>query len=176
MNISFEEAKDLVKKYGEIFPEIIKLRESVHAYCKKTSYTKTIFGRPRKLSKVWSNDPKEVDKALRQSFNTAIQASCADLFKMAAYKTLKYADKDVRFVFGVFDSILLEVPESMQVPEIEEMVEDLSSFDHFDGKFQESSALSKIMDANDPLLSKKGFNFRYEYAIGNSWKECADQL
>ena len=52
--------------------------------------------------------PTMLAKAERQAFNTAIQASCADLFKIAAVRSQKYNIEDVTFKFGVFDSILLQ--------------------------------------------------------------------
>ena len=56
-----------------------------------------------------SDKDQERKSAQRQAFNSSIQSSCADFFKLLAVKTLKYPN--IKFKFGVFDSFLLEVPE-----------------------------------------------------------------
>ncbi len=71
-----------VQKFLAEFPEIATLRAKIIAYAKKTGYTKTRLGRYRKLPGIHSSNNREVDKAARQSFNTAIQGGVADFMKL----------------------------------------------------------------------------------------------
>lgn len=154
LNLPFEEASKLVQAYLDMFPEIKALRAKIIGYAHRNYCTKTIFGRVRKLPNINSDDSQKRESSERQAFNTAIQASCADFFKVAAHRSLKYKDKGVRWVFGVFDSHLLEVPEEMTEDEIRQIADDMSDF-------------SDIFE---------GFRFRYDMAIGHDWYECQSKL
>ena len=102
LNISPDEGAALVQAYAKLFPEISELRNKIVAMTHQTTYTKTIYGRLRRLPLIKSDNQRDVEKAERQAFNTAIQASCADLFKLAAVKSQKYQSEGVSFKFGVF--------------------------------------------------------------------------
>ena len=154
LHIPLESAQKLVAGYLSLFPEIKNLRDRAIAYCHKTTYTKTMMGRPRQLPNIASVVPAEVKGAERQAFNTAIQASCADFFKISAARTLKYENQGVRYVFGVFDSHLLEVPVDMSDEDIVKIMDCMSDFSN--------------------LYS--GFKFRYDWASGDSWGEAYEKL
>ena len=154
LHIPLDQAQDLVAGYLSLFPEIKNLRDRAIAYCRKTTYTKTMLGRPRQLPNIKSPVPAEVRGAERQAFNTAIQASCADFFKIAAARTLKYENLGVRYVFGVFDSHLLEVPEDMDDETVVKIMDNMSDFSNL----------------------FRGFKFRYDWASGESWGEAYEKL
>ena len=152
--VSKEEGFKLVESFFNIFPEIKNFRNNIVKFCKDTGYTKTMLGRPRFLPEIKSSNQYIVAGAERQAFNTAIQATCADLFKISAHKVFKYSNEGVSFKFGVFDSLLLEVPKSMEESYITSIINDLSDF-------------SSIF---------KDFKFNYDYSIGESWGECCDKM
>ena len=110
------------------FPEIVNLRSKIVEYCRKTTYTRTMMGRVRRLPNIKSNYDRDVRGAERQAFNTAIQASCADFFKKAAIKCDEFSDEGVKFVFGVFDSFLFEVPVDMPEFRYTEIASYMSDF------------------------------------------------
>lgn len=147
--IPLAEAQGYVQEFFRQFPEIAALKEKIEARCEKTTYTQTIYGRPRKLPKIRSYDPKVQAHALRQAFNTAIQGSVADLLKVATAKTRLYADRGIEFSIGVFDSLLMQVPESMTEEEYLPIIEKLSTFGDLKLKFK--------------------------YAEGMNWKSVQDQ-
>lgn len=132
--IPLSEAQGYVQEFFTQFAPIAKLKESIEARCARTGYTYTIYGRPRQLKKVFSNRSQEKAQALRQSFNTAIQGSVADLLKVATARTAKYPQVD--FVIGVFDSMLLSVPEDMKEEEYLPIIEELSTFGDLKMKFK----------------------------------------
>lgn len=154
LNISLDEAKDLVASYMSTFPEIAQLRARVVSYAHKNYCTRTIFGRIRRIPEINSDQQFVREKCERQAFNTAIQASCADFFKKAAVKSLNFKDEGVEYKFGVFDSHLLEVPEDMSMERCQEIANYMSDFSE----------------------DFEGFKFRFDVAEGKNWRECQDKL
>ena len=153
LHCSQDEGENLVRKYLSVFSEIKDLRDKMQEYTRKTSYTKTIFGRPRRLELARSRNTKDVEKASRQSFNSAIQGSCGDFFKKAVIKAKKYQNLGVEVRFGVFDSLLLEVPIDMTEEQYKPICEDLSDY-------------SDIF---------KDFKFRFSYGEGYNWLEAQNK-
>lgn len=154
LNINLDEAKDLVKKYMEVFPEIAQLRAKIVQYAHRNYRTVTINGRIRRLPNINSDMQYERESCERQAFNTAIQASCADFFKKAAVKAKKFESEGVRYAFGVFDSHLLEVPEDMTMERATEIAAYMSDFSE---------------DFPD-------FKFGFDVAEGSNWREVQDKL
>lgn len=153
LHCSNEQGANLVQKYLSEYPEIKELRSKIVAYAHKNGFTRTMFRRYRRLPNINSFIPQEVEKSERQAFNTAIQNSCADFYKTAVNKYRSLVGPDVRFVIGVFDSLLFEVPEDFS-------------------EEQAVSFLEKLSDFSDLF---PGFKFRYKWAFGNTWKECSDK-
>lgn len=152
LNISTNEADKLIEEYNNLMPEIGYLRDKIIKFTEKNGYTTTIFDRKRYILNINSDKDQERKSAQRQAFNSSIQSSCADFFKLLAVKTLKYPN--IKFKFGVFDSFLLEVPEDMSKEDIVKIVDDLSDFsDYF-----------------------KDFKFKYKIGIGYNWKEAYDNV
>lgn len=152
LNVSESEGHRLVQEYLQLFPEIKTLRDNLIQETIRKGSTRTILNRRRKLPNIYSVSEKEKAKAARQAFNTAIQSSCADFFKLAAKRSLEFENVD--YVFGVFDSHLLQVPEDMSDIEIQGIVDRMSDF--------------------TDIFSD--FKFRGEWATGYTWKECSDKL
>lgn len=147
--IPLVEAQGYVQEFFRQFQEIAALKTKIETLCEKTAYTHTIYGRPRKLPKIRSYDPKMKGHALRQAFNTAIQGSVADLLKIATAKTRSYADRGIEFSIGVFDSLLMQVPETMTEEEYIPIIDKLSTFGDL--------------------------KLKYKYAEGMSWRSVQDQ-
>lgn len=153
IGIPREEGVLLAQKYLETFPEIDILRNKIVSFARKTGYTKNLLGRVRRLPNINSEVPQERESSERQAFNTAIQGTCADLFKTTLARNKYSWEEGVEFVIGVFDSFLFEVPMDFTEEQAEEMMERLSSFEYL----------------------FEGFRFRYKWAFGSNWKECADK-
>jgi DNA polymerase-1 len=151
LKCSPEEGAQKVLKFLDRFPEIREKRDLVFAYSDKTKFTKNIFGRYRKLDLMFSQNEADIQKGHRQAFNTAIQGGIADCYKRAVIKLGKYEEKGIRYVCGVFDSILLEVPEQMAESEYRAVVDDLSFIDEI------------------------GVKFRYKIGEGKTWVEAKNQ-
>ena len=98
LQISFDEGAELVHQFFNRFPELKEYRSRVHNYAIKHSSTNTMMGRRRILKEMF--DERTQAKALRQSFNTAIQGTVADFFKKAIVKA--GSQDKFKFRVGVF--------------------------------------------------------------------------
>ena len=154
LHVDNETGTQLVNKYLEIYPEIATLRSKIVAFAHKHEMTRTMFRRYRKLPKINSTWETEKKKSERQAFNTAIQNSCADFYKAAVNRYKQFTEgEDIRFVIGVFDSLLFEVPEDYT-------------------EEQAVAFFEKVSDFSDIFPN---FKFHYKWAFGKTWKECSDQ-
>lgn len=150
LRVPQSETEEIVRLFFKEFPMIAKLKATIEDRCKKTSYTHTIMGRPRKLSKMRNPEGSQGYRhALRQSFNTAIQSSVADCLKVSIGRTGNYLPQGVEFVITVFDSMLLQIPEEMTEEEYLPIIKRLSTFG--------------------------GLVFKNKHSTGYSWKECQDK-
>jgi len=147
--ISVDEAKGYVHKFYELFPELENLKIKFEEMVKRTSYTKTIYGRPRRLKNIYGDSYAQA-KALRQAVNTAIQGSVADMQKVAIAKVANYREQGMEFVIGIFDSILLSIPEEMEEDSYLPILDNLSDF----GKLK----------------------LKYEYSEGYDWRYCQENM
>jgi len=138
-------------KFLDEFIEIDVHCEYLRDITQNTTYTYTYFGRPRRLPHVKSTSSTKVERALRQSVNSAIQGTIADCVKIAANRVADI--EDCEFRMSVFDSLLIEVPESMTESEAEEMLDRLSDFRN--------------------VGDNEGFKLRYHYDFGSTWYDAS---
>lgn len=87
-----EEAATSIKKYFGVFPGVESFIKGTHRYCQQTEYVQTLLGRFRRLPGINSRGGGGVDgedgkgiaaEAKRQSVNTIIQGTAADIAKAA---------------------------------------------------------------------------------------------
>lgn len=149
LNCSIEYAEQIYNDYQNLFPEIVSLRNKVVHDAHTNGYTQTYLGRKRKLSNINSDWQTDREKDERRSFNTAVQGFCADLLKTACIRCYKEFP-DVRVVFTVFDSFLLEIPE-----------------DYTDEQ------CIKIMDRMSDFTDiQPGLKIKYDWGTGYNWTEA----
>lgn len=144
LHIEEDTAKGLVETFFKVYPEIENFQKTIHQYILSHGYIETFFFRPRIL-KVLSDDETGIK---RQGINTAIQGTCADCLKICLGAL---DNKDIRFVTSVFDSVLLEVHNSMT-------------------KEQARDFLSDFFSKCPP------FKFRFEFGLGSNWGEAQENM
>ena len=117
LNISIDEAKELIEQYFQAFPSIKSFLESLGDFGKTKGYIRTFrpFKRRRWFSnwypKMYNNKSAmmELGSIERASKNTPIQGSSADMTKLALIKVFEeiktnWAD-NVKIVMTVHDQI-----------------------------------------------------------------------
>lgn len=128
--VSQEQAIDMIEKYHQTYSGFAKWKEATEKYVQKMGYVKNLFGRKRVLPEA-AKDMRDRNKALyfsalRQSVNTIIQGTGADIVKLATIamcKKFQELNLDAHFLLQVHDEVLIEARED-QMLQIEQVVID----------------------------------------------------
>jgi len=107
LGIPLSEAYALVESYMEKIPEIVKFKDECINKAIETGYTETFHGRRRDLPDINSGDRSKVLKSYRQSVNTTIQGTGADIAKISM---LNLHNAGWQIDAMVHDSFLISVP------------------------------------------------------------------
>lgn len=116
LKISYKEAGDLIKSYGEQFPGITGFLDGLKELGEKKGYVETMFGRRRNLVELSSQNRNIRNFGLRAAMNTPVQGTAADIIKIAmnkVYKALKEEAPEAKLVMQVHDELIVECPEAM---------------------------------------------------------------
>lgn len=125
-------AKQLREKYFDRFPGIERYQQWMHHRAERDGYVKTLVGRYRHLSAAQLPGKTKKENALkhgafRQSSNTPIQGSAADIISIAMrninrrLKDEGYSRDEAQIVLQVHDELILEVVEEI-APEVSKLV------------------------------------------------------
>ena len=112
-----EWAEELINNFYKGFPKIQQLRLKVEKMAEEYGYVTTICGRKRRLPdmQIPDHDDYRYQEAHRQSLNSVIQGSSADIMKLsmiAIYKDPRYKELDCHMILTVHDELIMEVPEA----------------------------------------------------------------
>ena len=123
LGVSKEEAKAAIDFFGEEYPETLKCIEDIKQNAIKKGYSLNIFGRKRRLPQLLKLQKKPLMKfedeergklaeGLRQSVNSPIQSSAADIMGIALIRLDKRIRKEnlpVRLQLQIHDAVVAEV-------------------------------------------------------------------
>lgn len=115
-NKSAEWAQQLIDNFYKSFPKINQYRLKIENMAKTYGYVTTITGRKRRLPDMQLEDKDDYRyrEAHRQSLNSVIQGSSADIMKLsmiAIYNDPRYKELDCHMIITVHDELIMEVPE-----------------------------------------------------------------
>jgi DNA polymerase I-like protein with 3'-5' exonuclease and polymerase domains len=115
-NKSAQWAQELIDNFYKGFPKIQQLRLKIEKMAEEYGYVTTICGRKRRLPdmQIPDKDDFKYQEAHRQSLNSVIQGSSADIMKLsmiAIYNSPKYKELDCHMLLTVHDELIMEVPE-----------------------------------------------------------------
>lgn len=126
LDISPDEAQEVIQLYFEAYPGIQKFQDWAKAFAQKNLYIPTLFGRRRPLPEINSGYSRARREATRQAYNTPIQGTAADIVMAAMNKTNtepdtrmkalghyneKLAKLKCNVLLQVHDELVAEVPE-----------------------------------------------------------------
>ncbi|NDJ26540.1 DNA polymerase I [Campylobacter sp. MIT 12-8780] len=119
LNIKAELAKSYIERYFENFTSIKSYFEKVKSEAKKVGFISTLSGRKRYFN---FTDAKAVQVAMfeRESVNSILQGSAADIIKLAMLEIAKVLDDEKRLILQIHDELIFEVKD--------EFVEKFSDF------------------------------------------------
>ncbi|MDX1535247.1 MAG: DNA polymerase [Candidatus Spechtbacterales bacterium] len=145
-DISFEEAKDFINKYLDVFEDVAMYMEEMKNKAHKQGYAETMFGRKRFLPDLRSPNPMLRSYAERAAINHPVQGTGADIVKMAMVKTEQELE-GIDLLLQIHDELLWE-GSSGKIKEVAPKAKKL---------------LEGIVKLSVPL--------KVEYNIGESWGE-----
>lgn len=115
-NKSADWAQQLIDNFYKSFPKINQYRLKIENFAETYGYVNTITGRKRRLPDMQLSDKDDYryQEAHRQSLNSVIQGSSADIMKLsmiAIYNDPLYKELDCHMIITVHDELIMEVPE-----------------------------------------------------------------
>ena len=111
--ISYQEAREFIKKYFESYRGVKKYIDDTIKLAEEKGYTETMFGRKRSLPEINSTEIMKKKSAERMAINSPIQGSAADIIKIAMIKVSEEikGKKDIKMLLQVHDELIFEVDE-----------------------------------------------------------------
>ena len=116
--ISYEEAKNFIEKYFEVYSDIKNYIEETIALTRELGYAETLLGRRRYLPEINAHHQQLRAQAERMAINHPIQGTAADLIKLAMINLHKkisqeFAPDQIRMLLQVHDELVFEVKEDI---------------------------------------------------------------
>lgn len=130
--VTNERARQMIDDYHRTYDGFARWKTNTENFAKKHGYVKNLFGRKRVLSEAAKSsfsdtfDKRKYFGELRQSVNTIIQGTGADIVKLATVAMCKEFEErglDAHFLLQVHDEVLIEARID-QALEIEKVVID----------------------------------------------------
>jgi DNA polymerase I-like protein with 3'-5' exonuclease and polymerase domains len=198
IGISIDDARE---KQGRFFGRLQTLRnfiKNLQKNAQKNHFCVTRFGRKRYLPEYKSDNPKDRAGADRQSVNTPIQGTAADLMKLAMVKIDEFIEDNslsdyVKMIVTMHDELCFRIKKSHidVIPKIEEVMKLQSTLDKiswkvplavdveigssWDVEYEMSDMLSYIKEKynqdNISFIYKKDQNYLEHLKNLASWKE-----
>ncbi|MFA6526436.1 MAG: DNA polymerase I [Candidatus Buchananbacteria bacterium] len=122
--ISNSEAQKFIFKYFDTFKEVKKWLEETVVIAKEKGYVESLYGRRRYLPEINSSIQQVASAAERMAVNMPIQATAADLIKLAMveiYKKLPEISPKSRMILQVHDELVFEVPDK-EIKKVSEFI------------------------------------------------------
>jgi hypothetical protein len=123
--VSKNEAEEMLQKWYNARPEVLKWQENTKKYARTHGLTRTLMGRYRQLPDATGNNRKLIGHSERASINTPIQGGAADVAMMAMIK-INDSEKLKRLgwilLMQIHDEVILEGPQETAEEAFEEVV------------------------------------------------------
>lgn len=111
--MTYEQAKNFIKKYFEVRPKLVAYIDKVKEQAKTDGYTETIMGRRRPTPDVHSSNFAVREAAIRAAVNMPFQGSAADIMKLAMVNVAeRLRGSDCKMLLQIHDSLIIECPEA----------------------------------------------------------------
>ena len=121
LDISRDEARQLIDGYFETFPAVHEYMEQAKETARTRGYVQTLFGRRRYLADINSRNATVRGFAERNAINAPIQGTAADIIKVAMIRIARrFREENIRskMILQVHDELNFSV-----IPEERELVE-----------------------------------------------------
>ena len=118
LGIPQTEAKEIIAKYFDRFPNVSQYIADTIAKARTDGYVTTLLGRRRYLPDIRSGNFTVRSNAERQAINMPIQGTAADMIKIAMiriHEKLKRGAMKTKMLLQVHDELLIEAPANVCV-------------------------------------------------------------
>ena len=115
MDVSRQEAKELIDGYFETYPQVKEYMDKSIQVARENGYVETIFHRKRFLPDINSRNGVVRGYAERNAINAPIQGSAADIIKVAMahiYQRFQAYNLKAKMILQVHDELNFSVPEA----------------------------------------------------------------
>lgn len=115
MNVSRQEARELIDGYFETYPQVKEYMDRSIRVAHENGYVETIFHRKRYLPDINSRNATVRGYAERNAINAPIQGSAADIIKVAMaliYQRFQSNNLKAKMILQVHDELNFSVPEA----------------------------------------------------------------
>jgi DNA polymerase I len=121
LNVSVNEARDIMEAYFDRFGGVKVFLDDIVTKAYADGFTTTMFGRRRYLPELGSGNPRVRAIGERQALNAPIQGSAADIMKLAMINVddaLPTSGLQTRMILTVHDELVFEVPDAESDPAV----------------------------------------------------------
>lgn len=125
LKITVEQAQEYLNGYFATYSGVKSWMDSVVIKMKKRGYVTTLIGRKRRIPEIWSGNFKVRGHAERQTVNSVIQGSAADILKVAMvliHKELQEKNLDAQIVLQIHDELVV-VCNELIIPEVSDIIQ-----------------------------------------------------
>jgi len=114
LGITVPQAQEYLNGYFDTYRGVKVWMDNVVAKMKKYGYVTTLLGRKRRIPEIWSGSFKERGHAERQTVNSIIQGSAADILKVAMvliHRDFRKEEIDAHIVLQIHDELVVRCNE-----------------------------------------------------------------
>lgn len=115
LGISFADAKNYMQKYFISYPGVKVYQQKLIENAKKVGYSKTKFGRIRRIPEITSSNFVTRQFGERVAINTPLQGTASDIIKIAMIRVaqqIKEKNLEAKLILQVHDELILDVPKN----------------------------------------------------------------
>jgi DNA polymerase I-like protein with 3'-5' exonuclease and polymerase domains len=116
IGVTIGEARQLLDEFGHKFPALLRYKRAVIAESRRRApvpYAQTILKRRRYIPELRAREPWQRARAERQTFNTVIQGSAADLIKVAMVRAHSMIPEQASLILTVHDELVTVTPDHL---------------------------------------------------------------
>jgi len=115
LKIPIKDASEIIKNYFKSYPKIKNYIDSTIEFGEKNGFVRTLNGRQRKVSNIYSSNKNVVEAEKRAMINMPIQGTSSELIKIAMInisEIFKEKRMNSKMILQIHDELLFEVPEN----------------------------------------------------------------
>ncbi len=127
LDIPFEEARNMIDRYFEIYPQVRTYLDRAVSEAREKGYAETMFGRKRHIRELKSKNATQRGFGERTAMNHPMQGSAADIIKLAMNEMQNCLLEEglrAKMMLQVHDELVFSVPED-EIEHVSSMVKEV---------------------------------------------------